>query len=153
MRLNLGSGNIPLEGYTNVDLVPPADIVGDFLKMRFVHVEQVEMSHVLEHIPFRQVLFALDRVRSWMAPRGQLRVEVPDVDELMKMDPAEADFQQWWFGSQDVPGQFHCAAFNQTTLARALGNAGWEVLDWRTFASDNFNRVGYPCLEMRAVAP
>jgi len=152
MKLNLGSGNVPLKGYTNVDLVPPADIVGDFLEMTFSDVEVVEMSHVLEHLPFRQTVPALERVRSWMVDDGALRVEVPDVDVLRAMDPAGGDFQQWWFGSQGAPGEFHCAGFNATTLQWALERAGWHSIGTQTFTSDNFNRVGYPCVSAVAFA-
>lgn len=153
MKLNLGSGPEPLDGFTNVDLVPPADIVGDFMEMSFEGVEQVEMSHVLEHLPFRRTEEALLRVRSWMEPGGSLRVEVPDCDVLVQMDVADGCWQQWMFGSQGGPGEFHCAGFNHTTLTRALERAGWSVLNWSTFVSGNRWRVGYPCLEAIATAP
>jgi predicted SAM-dependent methyltransferase len=152
MKLNLGSGNVPLKGYTSVDLVPPADVVGDFLEMSFAEVEAVEMSHVLEHISFRDTEAALRRVLSWMVPEGTLRVEVPDCAELVKMDPAAPEWNQWMFGAQGEEGQYHRVGFVAETLEAALLNADWTVVGTRTFVSDNPNRVGYPCLEATACA-
>ena len=150
--LNLGSGNLPLNGFTNVDLTPPADIVGDFLEMTFTDVEEVEMSHVLEHIPHRRTEEALLRIHTWMVPAGTIRVEVPDCSVLCAMDLDDPTWQQWMFGSQESPGQFHRAGFTAFSLKRALMRAGWTLIGARTFASDNVNRPGYPCVEVTAAA-
>jgi predicted SAM-dependent methyltransferase len=150
MMLNLGSGNEPLQGFTNVDPVEPADIVGDFTEMDFQDVEQVEMCHVLEHLPFRNAQAVMERVRSWMAPGGILRVEVPDAMVLAQMDPHDGNWNQWMFGSQDAPGQFHCAGYTERTLTTVLQRAGWQTTGARVFLSENRNRVGYPCLEVTA---
>lgn len=152
MKVNLGSGNVPLPGYVNVDLVSPADIVCDLLEVEFTDVTHVEMSHSLEHLPFRQTSVALERIHGWMAAGGRLRVEVPDCDVLCRMDRADDRWQQWMFGSQGGPGQVHMAGFTAATLHAALLAAGWQVESVRQFNSTNVNRIGYPCVEAVACA-
>lgn len=152
MKLNLGAGGVPVSGYHQVDLDPPADFVGDFTQMTFEGIEAVEMSHVLEHISHHRTVTVLDRIRSWMLPGAPIRVEVPDCAELLKLDPTDPNWQQWWFGSQEGAGKDHLAGFVAETLRRALAAAGWREISTRTFRSERACRDGYPCLEGTAIA-
>lgn len=152
MKLNLGAGGVSVPGFASVDLEPPADYVGDFMEMDFDGVEAVEMSHVLEHVSFHRTNEALARVRSWMVPEGELRVEVPDCASLVAMDPNGDHWQQWMFGSQERPGCAHLAGFTVRTLGAAIRRAGWTVQGIFTFESSHSARRGYPCIEARATA-
>ena len=123
MRLNLGCGDFPLPGYTNVDLFEPADVVGDFREMTFENVTFVNMAHVLEHIPWTQTEGVLRTIHGWMAPGGQLQITVPDMGQIMLNPPR--DWVRYVYGSQHRPGEAHLAGFTIDSLRHHLGNAGF----------------------------
>lgn len=152
MKLNLGAGGYPLPGHLSVDMVPPADILGDFMDLHFEDVEAVEMSHVLEHLPWRVSGNALRWIRGWMAPGGTLRVEVPDCAAICAMGADDPRWQQWMFGSQNAPGEWHQAGFTVGTLAALVADTGWEVTSRRVFVTDHPARTGFPCAAVWAVA-
>lgn len=152
MRLNLGAGGYPVDGYLSVDLLEDADIPGDFTDMDFVAIEAVVMSHSLEHVSHHRTLEVLERIRSWMVPGGDLVVEVPDIDHIRAIDPSAPHWNQWMFGSQEAEGCAHLAGFTVATLRHALVRAGWTVTQVITFASDHPARRGYPCIEAKATA-
>lgn len=153
MRLNIGCGSYPLHDYTNIDLFPPADIMGDFTTMTFHGVESIRMSHVLEHLPWRETNLILRRLRSWLAPGGSLVIEVPDMQALMALGTHYAAWRQWIFGEQGHEGEYHKAGFTPVTLRVGLEAAGFQVQSVRAFLSDHPARVGYPCVEATGVAP
>lgn len=152
MRLNLGSGGYPLPGYVNVDVVEPADVVGDFTAMTFRDVGEVRMSHVLEHIGWRRTGETLARVRSWMNADARLTVEVPDMAVLFALGPSYPAWQQWLFGEQSHGGEVHLAGFTLASLREAVAVAGFTVETERTFLSEHPARPGYPCVEVVARA-
>lgn len=152
MKLNLGCGGYPLAGYTNVDLHPPADIVGDFTMMSFAEVSEVRMSHVLEHISWRRTPGVLACVRSWMVGGALLIVEVPDMAALCEIGPSYPAWQQWIFGEQSHAGERHLAGFTLDSLSDRVGDAGFKRVTGRRFVSDHPMRNGYPCIEVTGAA-
>lgn len=149
-RLNLGCGEFPIEGWINVDLQPPADVVGDFTEMRFEHVDEVVMSHVLEHIPWTRTVPTLKLIRSWMLPDKRITIEVPDMEAVHE----RGKFDSYWllatYGVQSSPGEFHMAGFTRVSLCLALRDAGFRPQDWRHFLSEHESRPGFPCVTVTA---
>jgi hypothetical protein len=150
VRVNLGSGGYPLDGYTNVDLFPPADIVGDFMEMDFTDLEEVVMIHSLEHLPWVQTPEILARIHSWLAPGGVLTIEVPDMEAIMQMGAGNSCWLQWVYGCQAHEGEFHKAGFTKNLLWGLLELQGYTVTEATTFLSDHPMRVGFPCLRVTA---
>lgn len=150
MRLNLGSGEQPLEGYTNVDLYTKADVRGDIRELDFEGIEEVLMHHVLEHLGIWETNPVLVRVRSWMRPGAQITVEVPDMEAIMA-SPSTS-----WvtdvYGVQNHDGEFHKSGYTAGSLEGALLVAGFSDVTVRRFISDNPNRRGFPCVEATARA-
>lgn len=158
MRLNIGCGGFPLEGWVNVDLVPPADIVGDIRELEFEDVEDVNMDHSLEHISWRDVGGLLERIHGWMVVGGTIRIEVPDMREIMRQGEGNPLWFVYIYGSQagidglHHPGEYHCSGFTAASLAWVLGAAGWQEIQTREFLSEHPYRPGMPCLEATASA-
>lgn len=151
MRLNLGCGAWPIEGWVNIDkhVVGEGIRNGDILEMEFEDVEEVNMSHILEHLRVDDTPVVLERVRSWLRPGGKLTVEVPDMRAIM-LGSAHGRFAEWEklvYGSQDHDGEYHKTGFMVETLGDALEKAGFERIGVRTFLSQHPWRVGLPCLE------
>ena len=151
-RLNLGCGNYPIEGWVNVDLQPPADVIGDFTKMDFEDVDEVVMFHVLEHIPWVRTEQTLKLIHSWMKPNARITIEVPDMEVIQKRER----FDNYWllatYGVQSNPGEYHMAGFSRVSLCLALRDAGFRPQDWIHFESEHEARQGFPCVLVKARA-
>jgi hypothetical protein len=146
-KLNLGCGEFTLPGYINVDIQPPADVIGDFLQMEFSAVTDVVMSHILEHISWQETAAVLKKVHSWMVPGGTILVEVPDMDAVMARGTYDQFAEIAIYGIQSAIGEFHLAGFNLGKLTSFLTTAGFTVTSNRAFISDHPARPGFPCIE------
>ena len=101
LRLNLGSGNLPLEGYVNVDTRerPGVDMIADATALPVPDGAAVEVqaSSLLEH--FRDPYAVLDEAHRVLAPDGVLVVRVPSPwSQAGMLDPTHvflADLKQW----------------------------------------------------------
>lgn len=153
-RVNLGSGQFPLEGWTNVDAYCDADVREDFLNpaLRFRYLDEVRMSHVLEHISWRNTESLLRRVRSWMRPAGKITIEVPDMDAILALGTSHPLWFKYVYGDQSHEGEYHRAGFTATELAAHLDYAGWWNIDVERFVSNHKGREGMPCLFAKALA-
>lgn len=88
MRLNLGCGEFPADGWTNVDArpLPGVDVVATAMDLPFedASAELVYAGHVLEHCTYlEQLPRALAEIRRVMAPDATLMVVGPDLDRAM----------------------------------------------------------------------
>ena len=152
MKLNLGCGGYPLDGFTNVDAYPPADVVGDFLQMSFEDVDEVVMTHVLEHLPWRITLDALKLIRSWMVEGGAITIEVPDIGAILQRGLYDEWAELVMYGVQSNSGEFHRAAFTLDKLAACVRASGFQVENARAFNSEHEMRRGMACIEVIGVA-
>lgn len=155
MRLNLGSGQYPLDGWVNVDaFCEAADLRVNIIRADFsaYEITAVRMSHVLEHISWRETVPLLERIRSWMVPGGVLTVEVPNMGRIMALGTKHPLWFKYVYGDQSHPGEYHLAGFTKSMLIDALENAGWQEVMVRRFESGHKGREGMPCLEAVAKA-
>jgi hypothetical protein len=90
----------------------------------------------LEHIPWRDIVPTLTEWRRVLADDGELYITVPDFDSFAvrwttlskqkEMDPKEFfEILQGVYGSQVVPGEFHCSMFNPQLMNVWLSQAGF----------------------------
>jgi len=90
MRLELGSGYSPLEGFYHVDLNPRApelDRCAPAYPLPWCEsssVAELRAVDVLEHLPYRQTAAALAEWARVLQPGGLLYVQVPDAEEAMR---------------------------------------------------------------------
>lgn len=152
MKLNLGCGAYPLPGYVNIDEHTDCDVRGDVRELEFSDCSEVRMSHLLEHISWRETQPVLSRIRSWMAPKGFLVVEVPDMDAILGRGTVHPLWFKYVYGDQSHLGEYHLAGFTESSLTNSLYEAGWSEVSVRVFESDHRGREGMPCLEATAWA-
>ena len=93
MRLNLGSGYKPLEGFVNVDLLDnwcntPPDVVHDItqpLPFDDESADEVHAYHVFEHFyRYEADAILMDWVRV-LKPGGKLVLELPCLDKIVSI--------------------------------------------------------------------
>lgn len=144
-RLNCGCGNVPLQGYYNIDkhYYPGSDnpltdkgeverwkdeedsvwIYGDAVELPFSDesFDEVIMVHVLEHLSKADGERALKQAFRVLKPGGTLEVEVPDLKkgcELFLKNGAIDRTMGLFYGSfgKEGEGQFHLYGYDHDSL-------------------------------------
>jgi cyclopropane fatty-acyl-phospholipid synthase-like methyltransferase len=141
VRLDLGSGQRPTEGFTGVDLVPaPGIVVADLFRTPWPFdsnsVDEVVCNHVVEHIPHD---VGIPHVDGWWVFFAELY--------RMMVDGGLATFTH--------PHATSVGAFQDPTHTRYLNETSWAYLDrtWRTVSKvDHYGaNVDFRILDMRGV--
>jgi hypothetical protein len=151
LRLNLGCGHIPLEGYLNVDrrALPGVDIVAEVHELPFQRdqVDEIFSAHLLEHFPEEQLRRQL--LRYWIGllkPGGTFGAVVPDAESMIRKyadgEYPYAFLREVTFGAQDYDGDFHFNMFTPQSLKALLEEAG--LVDLRIIET---GRQNGECLE------
>jgi predicted SAM-dependent methyltransferase len=152
LKLNLGSGDAPLPGFTNVDALPDApgvDVVANlFEPLPFADgtAELIYASHVLEHLPYPDVPRILADWRRVLRDGGRLLVAVPDLDVVAEQlvrrrgwfTPPHAPWVALIYGGNKDEYDVHRGGFNAVYLAALLADAGFGAIQ----RTDAFTEVG-----------
>lgn len=135
MRLELGSGDNPTEGYTHLDIRPPADIVDDASTLESIEYgscDEIRAMHLLEHFGHRDTHHIL---RLWclkLKPGGRILIDVPNVEGHILAWQAQRSsteqFVEYLYGAQDYPENTHMTGFTQESLGRAMRVAGFQTI-------------------------
>ena len=139
-KLHLGCGNVRLPGFCNVDILKTqaVDIVSDISKLdNFTNntIELIYACHVLEHFSHEEVNKVLKRWYEVLAPGGELRISVPDIDRIVKVyienwehfqTPGNTPWIGLLYGGQGDPYDFHKTGFNFCWMKYLLENIGFK---------------------------
>lgn len=138
MRLVLGAGTRQKDGWKHHDVQPldGIDYVCDFWMIgAFVEdgsCEAIEMTHMLEHFPMKDVQRVLKKIWGLLQPGGELYIEVPNFEWHAKeivADPLNRQIVEYAFGGQLNEWDFHYNGFTPDILAQDLVEAGFQVTD------------------------
>jgi len=150
MKLNLGAGTQPLEGYENLDHKTGQEIFP--LDFPDGSAEEIRASHVLEHFSHRDVSRVVHHWVAKLAPGGCLKIAVPDFEWICRQyqQGAPIPVQAFVCGDQKDEDSFHGTIFDKETLDEVLVAAGLERLgSWKSEIQDcadlpvSLNRMGY----------
>jgi predicted SAM-dependent methyltransferase len=153
LRLNLGSGDVPLPGFTNVDALegaPGVDVIADLsepLPFADGEADLIYAAHVLEHFSTDVVPRLLADWRRVLRPGGLLLVAVPDLEVIASM--LVVDRPGWFtpphnpwlgaiYGGQKDVYDFHKTGFTAMWLAHLLNEAGFGEIQ----QVDRFDEIG-----------
>lgn len=139
LKLHLGCGPEKRAGWVNVDVNPALqpDLVAaayDLPMLADGSCEVIEACHLFEHLTLTQAKRALGEWRRLLAPGGELRLELPNLDRCVALIGTELDgFDMGLlslFGyppAIDVEGepQLHKWGWTPTTLTQAMKAAGF----------------------------
>jgi GT2 family glycosyltransferase len=134
VRLNMGCGPFPMEGFINIDQfdhVNP-DLVGDITALPYEPgtVSEIYAGHVLEHFIFEEGMSALRYWYSLLKPGGLISVVVPDYDYLVKEYAANPtperlrEFNDTYIYSGIQPSP-HLYAYSADLLEVVMRDAGF----------------------------
>lgn len=131
MKLDIGSGPIPREGFIGVDMYPPNDGVSSImglLPFPDCSIEEVYSSHALEHISKHAVVPTLIEWRRVLIWGGKIVIEVPDLvwvcENWLKYKSADWNLDAI-FGDQSDDGQYHKTGFTKNIMFDYLVRAGF----------------------------
>ena len=98
LKLNLGSGDVRLAGFLNLDLCDAADVRMDITKG--LHqwsrsVDYIYSEHFIEHVSYEQALFVLKECFRVLKVGGVVRIATPDLDEVVAKYQGDWKDQPW----------------------------------------------------------
>ena len=135
MKLDLGSGPNPRQGYQPVDLRFGGQNVFGRLNFPDNSVEQIWASHILEHETHRRTVTVLEDWKRVLVPGGQLEVVVPNlghdalvvaISELLGRDSVH--LAEMIFAHQEYEYSFHKTAFTKKILHGCFQEAGFRSI-------------------------
>lgn len=159
-RLNVGGGQWPIPGYLTVDRM-----FGDEaypLAYDDESIDEVYASHILEHFGWAEYMDVLTDWVRVLKPGGVLRVAVPDIDRLMRMQgqPGIPPTGAVLMGGQLDENDFHKSAWSTPDLKRIFGQLGLVgISEFQSFTDDcsqypfSANVEGYKPTETMRQAP
>jgi predicted SAM-dependent methyltransferase len=148
VKVHLGSGELPREGWVNVDLLGvPVDVAWNLnrpLPFPDGSVDVVFHEHLLEHLTMDRGLALIEDCHRILAPGGVLRIAVPDAERHIG-----------WYAAGTLPrerrehatrlmsvleefyGHGHRTMYDFETLALLCNAAGFESVERRSFGESN----------------
>jgi SAM-dependent methyltransferase len=134
IRLNLGCGHLPIDGYLNVDgrELPGVDIVAEVGDLPFEPgtVARIHSAHLLEHFPVEELSRRL--LPYWfdlLRPGGIFTAVVPDAETMLQEYAARRlafdELRLVTFGEQEYAGDFHFNMFSHGSLRGLLSEVGF----------------------------
>jgi hypothetical protein len=158
-RLNLGCGQIPLEGFINVDAreLDGVDVVADVHALPFeaASLAAIRSAHLIEHFPAEELKRTL--LPYWFSllrPGGEFSAIVPDAETMLAEYAAGRfsfdDLRQATYGGQDYEGNFHFNMFSRVSVCESLREVGFE--DVNVVAVGRRNGICYE-MEIHARKP
>jgi hypothetical protein len=143
VKLNLGCGKGHKDGYTNIDIVPPCDLLLDIRKIGRVFesrsIEEILIIHVLGYLNLWEVKDFLETSYSLLQKNGLLIIETPNLQVVATdilantKDAIEMMRPIYGFDRNDVIGRYDFATYK----------TGW----WPSLLWGELTRVGFTHIE------
>ena len=150
VKLNIGSGSTVIEGWTPIDRKFGTEAYP--LKYADNSVDEIRCAHLLEHFSFAE---GIEAVRDWcraLKPGGRIRISVPDMDKIGKMQDCE-ERRFFLMGGQTNADDFHRSAYDEKYLSDLMTKVG-GLKDIKRWESGNTDTASHPCsLNLEGIKP
>lgn len=149
IRLNLGSGESVIEGFTPVDICGDKILEGPqkgkgmdarHLEYPDNSVDEIYVSHLLEHFSHKEVEAILKEWVRVLKPGGRMRIAVPDfkliAEKYLKKEQG-LPYLAIIMGSHTDEFDVHKNIFDEDSLSMMMAQAGLENIEhFKPFAKD-----------------
>lgn len=137
MKLNLGAGDVPLDGYTPIDRkngkeAYPLDVPDE-------SCDEIRASHVLEHFPRAQAPEVVTHWAQKVKPGGVLKIAVPDFKRIVRnyLDGKDEPTAGYVMGGQVDDNDYHKSVFDEELLRDMMESAGLSNIEpWESEVCD-----------------
>ena len=140
LKLNIGAGNVVIDGFTPVDRLVGSEAYP--LAYKDNSVDEIRASHILEHFPQTLTQSVL---RDWvrvLKPGGQIRIAVPDFDQIVGELHEDPKRFAYLMGGQTDENDYHKSVWTDRKLKLQMGIAGIErIAPW---VSENTDCASLP---------
>lgn len=142
MKLNLGSGSCPIEGYVNLD-GNKGDSIAPLL-FDAGTVSEIRASHILEHFGHSESIEVLADWIGRLKLGGVLKIAVPDFDDLIRRYNLgeQLNFEGIIMGGQCDERDYHKSIWTASKLRMIL--EGFGLKDICTWQSEIADCASYP---------
>lgn len=137
MKLNLGSGDTPLDGYVNLDGRRDDSLYP--LNVEDGSCDEIRASHVLEHFSHTEVAAVMKHWVSKLEPGGVLRIAVPDFEKCARdyLDGKNFNVMGFVYGGHVDERDHHGCGFDAELLTELMLDCGLERLHrWTSEIAD-----------------
>ena len=174
LKLHLGCGEIPLDGYVNMDVrkTPAVDLIGDIRELPFADdsVETIETYHTFEHLPvclqtsvdavygekYGALIEVLKEWRRVLKINGLLVIEMPDFDKVLEeyqsaTEERKEELLLSIYGSfrNNDDSDYHRWGANEHRWRYMLEKAGFRYIKF--CEPQDYHTKTSPCLRVEAV--
>lgn len=153
MKLNLGSGSCPIEGFINLD-GNEGDILYPIRDMWIGKISEIRASHILEHFGHFESIQVLANWFNCLKSGGVLKIAVPDFDDLIRRYNLgeQLNFEGIIMGGQTDELDYHKSIWTASKLRMIMEGFGLE--DVQTWQSEIADCASYPfSLNLMGVKP
>ncbi len=151
LRLDIGCGEVPLEGFTGVDLYKAAQVIAPMWKLPYSDgtVDEIYSSHALEHVGKFQVVPTLKEWARVLKPEGRITIRVPDLEWCCRHWLAHQN--TGWdmdvlFGIQTTEGEFHKTGFTRRIMESYLAEAGLHLVRYEDLQTHGQKTMSFECM-------
>ena len=136
LKLNLGSGDCPIEGYVNIDRKNGQEVYP--LAYEDNSVDEIRASHILEHFGIYEVGNVLKNWVDKLKPCGLLKIAVPDMDKIIEQyKSGDIKTTGYICGGQVDDNDYHKCIFNKRALTNLFEKLGLcEIRHWKSEITD-----------------
>jgi len=136
LKLNLGSGDCPIDGYVNIDRkngqeAYPLDYADN-------SVDEIRASHILEHFGLHEISKVLENWAVKLKPGGLLKIAVPDFAKIVEIyKTGKGNTVGYLCGGQVDENDYHKSIFDRRLLTELFEQAGlFDISHWDSEISD-----------------
>ncbi len=137
LRLNLGSGDKPIDGWENIDRKNETEAYP--LECEDNSVDEIRASHILEHFPTVEVPKVLKHWVEKLKPGGVIKISVPDFRKITDAyrDGKKINISGVVMGGQVDKNDYHKSLFDQAALGKLMQFAGLvNIESWKSEHDD-----------------
>lgn len=140
VKLNLGCGDMVMEGFTNIDLFSedPRVVKADVMNLPYEEnsVDLIYTSHLIEHFDYHEGRLFLAEMYRVLKPGSECVVETPELTNLCRRFATTPEHEQYklygiLFGMPWVPRGAHLFLYTRGHLKAYMKDAGFIDINER----------------------